>query len=95
MFEGLPRQGPGLDECPTRGFRSIPDLPEHPRILDTGYGSGMQTIALARLSPGSFVTSNDIHQPFLDDVEERAKKAGVKNRIATLRASIDDLPFRA
>ena len=55
----------------------------------------MQTIALARLSPGSFVTSNDIHQPFLDDVEERAKKAGVKNRIATLRASIDDLPFRA
>ncbi|HON82413.1 MAG TPA: class I SAM-dependent methyltransferase [Methanoregulaceae archaeon] len=55
----------------------------------------MQTIALARLSPGSFVTANDIHQPFLDDVEERAKKAGVKNRIATLRASIDDLPFRA
>jgi ubiquinone/menaquinone biosynthesis C-methylase UbiE len=93
VFEGLPRQGPGLDECTARAFNTIPDLPENPRILDIGCGSGMQTLALARLSPGATIIASDIHQPFLDDVGERAGKAGFDCRITTLRASMDNLPF--
>ncbi|KQC03322.1 MAG: SAM-dependent methyltransferase [Methanolinea sp. SDB] len=93
IFEGLPRQGPGLDECTARAVHTIPDLPENPKILDIGCGSGMQTIALARLCPGAFITASDIHQPFLDDLSDRAKEVGLDNRITTVRASMEDLPF--
>lgn len=93
IFEGLPRQGPGLDECTTLAFHAIPDLPEKPRILDIGCGSGMQTLQLARLCPGATITATDIHQPFLDDLNKRAEKAGLEGRITTVRASMDDLPF--
>ena len=93
IFEGLPRQGPGLDEYTARAFHTIPDLPDKPRILDIGCGSGMQTLALARLSTGAFITACDIYQPFLDDLEDRAKKAGPGGRITTMQASMEDLPF--
>lgn len=95
IFEGLPRQGPGLDECTARAFHTIPDLPAHARILDIGCGSGMQTLTLARLCPGATIIACDIHQPFLDDVSERAEKAGLDGRITTMRASMDDLAFPA
>lgn len=95
VFKGLPRQGPGLDEYTARAFHMIPDLPKDARILDIGCGSGMQTIALARLCAGATLTATDIHQPFLDDVDERARKAGLGGRITTVRASMDDLPFPA
>ncbi|HEU17615.1 MAG TPA: class I SAM-dependent methyltransferase [Methanolinea sp.] len=93
IFEGLPRQGPGLDEYTARAFHTTPDLPKNPQILDIGCGSGMQTLALARLCPGAVITASDIHQPFLDDVSDRAKKAGLDDRITTVRASMEDLPF--
>jgi ubiquinone/menaquinone biosynthesis C-methylase UbiE len=93
IFEGLPRQGPGSDACTARAFHLIPDIPPHARILDIGCGSGMQTLALARLSPESIITATDIHQPFLDDLRKRAEDAGLESRIKTLRASMDDLPF--
>lgn len=95
IFEGLPRQGPGLDEYTARAFNTIPDLPEEPRILDIGCGSGTQTLALVRLSPGAAITASDIHQPFLDDLNERARNAGLDGRITTMRASMDDLAFPA
>lgn len=95
IFEGLPRQGPGLDEYTARAFHTIPNLPEHPRILDIGCGSGMQTLALARLSPDATIIASDIHQPFLDDVNETARNAGLDGRITTVRASMDDLVFPA
>jgi ubiquinone/menaquinone biosynthesis C-methylase UbiE len=93
IFEGLPRQGPGTDACTARAFHLIPDIPRHARILDIGCGSGMQTLALARLCPGSTITATDIHQPFLDDLSARARNAALDSRITTLRASMDQLPF--
>jgi len=93
MFEGLPRQGPGSDECTARAFHLIPDFPRDARVLDIGCGSGMQTLAFARLCPGCTITASDIHQPFLEDVEERAKAAGLSARITTVRTPMDDLPF--
>src|SRR5512133_2195224 len=93
IFEGLPRQGPGSDFCTTRAFHVIPDIPKHAHILDIGCGSGMQTLALARLAPESTITASDIHQPFLDDLLERAKNEGLDNRIKTIPASMDNLPL--
>jgi ubiquinone/menaquinone biosynthesis C-methylase UbiE len=93
MHEGLPRQGPGSNECTRKAFSMLKDLPERPEILDIGCGSGMQTIELARICPDCHITAVDIHQPFLDDLARRAAAAGVGDRITTVRASMDDLPF--
>ncbi len=93
LFENMPRQGPGSAVCTKKMFFSVPELPEHPAILDTGCGSGMQTIDLARLSPGARITAVDVHAPFLFDLRTRADAAGVAARIHTVQATMDMLPF--
>jgi len=93
MHEGLPRQGPGSNECTGKAFSMLNNLPDLPEILDIGCGSGMQTIELARICPDCRITAVDIHQPFLDDLAVRAAAAGVSDRITTVQASMDDLPF--
>ncbi|MBP2145385.1 SAM-dependent methyltransferase [Methanofollis sp. W23] len=93
LFETLPRQGPGNDESTARAFHMIPKLPENPEVLDVGCGSGMQTLALARLCPDARITAVDVHRPVLDALEERAAAAGLADRVRTVQASMDDLPF--
>jgi ubiquinone/menaquinone biosynthesis C-methylase UbiE len=93
MHEGLPRQGPGSNECTRKAFSMLNNLPDSPEILDIGCGGGMQTIELARTCPACRFTAVDIHQPFLDELDLKAKAAGVGDRITTVRASMDDLPF--
>ena len=93
MHEGLPRQGPGSNECTRKAFSMLADLPARPEILDIGCGTGMQTVELARTCPGCRITAVDIHQPYLDDLVCRAASAGVGDRITAVRASMDDLPF--
>jgi len=93
LFEELPRQGPGSDESTVRACSCIPSSFRVGKIIDIGCGSGMQTLALAQFFPDSCVLASDIHQPFLDELKKRAKNAGLEERIVTLQASMDDLPF--
>ena len=39
------------------------------------------------------ITAVDIPQPYLDAIRKRAGSVGLGDRITTLRASMDDLPF--
>jgi len=94
MFEELPRQGPGSDESTAYAYSFIPPVPKGGHILDIGCGSGMQTLTLARLCPGCRITAIDLHQPFLDDLNHRAKNAGFDGRIESHCASMDNLSFR-
>ena len=93
LFFGLPRQGPGSDACTEKMFRLLPGLPPDPATLDIGCGSGRQALVLARLAPDAQVTAVDIFQQVLDTLNARARKAGVADRIKTVRASMDALPF--
>ena len=93
LHEGLPRHGPGSNKCTRKAFSMLNDLPDHPEILDIGCGSGMQTVELARICPEGHVTAVDIHLPYLDDLAAKAHAAGVGERITTVRASMEDLPF--
>ena len=72
----------------------LTDLPAQPEILDIGCGTGMQTTELARICPECRITAVDVHQPYLDDLARRAAAAGVGERITTVWASMDNLPFR-
>lgn len=71
----------------------LKDFPDKPKILDIGCGSGMQTIELTRICGDCHITAVDIHLPYLDDLAKKAIKAGVGERITTVQASMDDLPF--
>ncbi len=93
MHENLPRQGPGSNACTRKAFSMLTDLSAQPEILDIGCGAGMQTVELARICPGCRITATDVHQPYLDQLAGSAASAGVRDRITTVRASMDDLPF--
>jgi ubiquinone/menaquinone biosynthesis C-methylase UbiE len=70
----------------------IPDLPDEPQILDLGCGPGRQTLVLAR-ETGGHVTAIDLVPPFLEQLEERARAAGLAERITTRQQSMADLPY--
>jgi SAM-dependent methyltransferase len=92
LHTGLAQQGPGSDASTRRALALVPGLPPDPRILDLGCGSGRQTLVLAR-ETGGFVTAVDLHAPFLRELSERARIATRADRIETVEASMDDLPY--
>jgi SAM-dependent methyltransferase len=92
IFESIPRQGPGCTEATRNVFSLLPPLPEDAMILDVGCGSGTQTRDLAALTNGT-ITAVDNHQPFLDMLDAWVKKTGRAERIKTVCASMDALPF--
>jgi SAM-dependent methyltransferase len=60
------------------------------RVLDIGCGTGTQTIELAKNISGT-ILAVDNHQPFLDELQRRAKAAGVAGKIQTLQKDMRDL----
>lgn len=93
IFDGLPRQGPGSNECTEKAFDLLQPLPSGTRILDIGCGVGMQTLHLASICEDCHITATDIYQPYLDKLLKKAAEKGLSGRISTLSASMDDLPF--
>lgn len=92
IHEGLPRQAPGSDEATLQALALLGPLPPNARILDMGCGPGAQTLVLARHAE---VTAVDLHQPFLDELAERARTAGVSDRIHPMHASMDEVSFKS
>jgi SAM-dependent methyltransferase len=93
IHEGLPRQGPGSNDCTEKAFRMIPGVPSRLLILDIGCGSGLQTIELARLSHG-YIIGLDIHEPSLRDLARRAEDLKLRSRIEAICGSMFDLPLK-
>lgn len=88
---GLPREAPGSEETLRLLLRLAGPLPERPRVLDVGCGTGPASVPLARLT-GGVVTAVDAHRPFLETLEERAREAGVADRVRAVEASMEALP---
>ena len=92
IHKDLPREGPGDNESTRKAFTFLEDLPSNPYILDIGCGPGMQTIQLAKLIDGKIIAI-DTHQPFLDDLDRNAEKAGVRDKIETINKSMFKMDF--
>ena len=92
LFDGLPRQGPGDVESTKRAFAMLTTLPSRPRILDIGCGPGAQSLELAQLSDGD-ITAIDTHESFLDELSERARHAGLADRITVRLESMLEFPI--
>jgi len=81
----------GLVKYTRKAFRMLPQL-DKPRILDTGCGSGVPTLELARLSQGE-VMGIDIDRLALDRFRTKIKEAGLTNRIQAVDCSVLDIHF--
>jgi SAM-dependent methyltransferase len=87
------RQGPGGDHATSlavalSGLKAAADL----QIADIGCGSGASTLVLAR-ELDAHITAVDFLPEFLAELEVRADRDGVADRITTLCASMVALPF--
>lgn len=89
------RQGPGGDD-ETRLAIRLAGLAGNRglRIADIGCGTGASTLILARDLDAEIIAV-DFLPGFLAALERRAAQAGSSERIETLAASMDDLPFEA
>lgn len=90
---GGERQGPGDDESTRRaaelsGLRGAHGL----RVADIGCGTGASTLVLAAELDAEIVAV-DLFAGFLGRLEATAEQRGLGERITTLEASMDDLPF--
>lgn len=94
IFSGLPRQGPGSDECTEKAFLSLPNFAAGARILDIGCGGGMQTLHLARICENCRIIALDIYRPYLEQLMTKALKEGISDRIETVCASMEKLPLK-
>jgi SAM-dependent methyltransferase len=90
--DGLPRQAPGSEATTRLLLQLAGPLPERPRIVDIGAGTGAATVPLA-LATGGEVIAVDTHRPFLDRLTAAAADAGVGDRVRALEAPMQDLPL--
>lgn len=88
-----PRQGPGGDH-ETRLAVALSGLNRASglRIADIGCGTGASTLLLAR-ELDAHLTAVDFLPEFLARLEDAAGRAGLSDRITTLCASMESLPF--
>lgn len=87
------RQGPGSDKETLRALEltGLSDRKEL-QIADIGCGTGGPTISLAGNLGGQF-TAVDLFPEFLEELNQKAERLGLSDRISALEASMDDLPF--
>lgn len=93
LHRDTPRQGPGGDDqtrlaVTLSGLRGRTGL----AIADIGCGAGASTLVLAR-ELDARITAVDLVPEFLARLDEAARAAGVSDRVTTLAAAMEALPF--
>lgn len=94
LHKGNKRQGPGGDKQTIQALQ-LADLAggDQPlKIADIGCGTGSSTLILAE-NVNASITAVDLFQDFLDILNTNAKKRGIADKITTLKASMEELPF--
>ena len=89
----LPRQAPGESDSTRRALALCSPLPNSPRVLDVGCGPGAQTLVLAEELQDASITAIDVHQPYLDELRTRTAAAGVLDRVAAKKMSMEEMTF--
>jgi len=91
IHSDLPREGPGRDKYTRKAYNMLPRI-KNPKILDIGCGPGGPTIELAKISKGT-VFGIDIHQPYIDLLNEKIIKEKLENRVKAINQSMFNIDF--
>lgn len=91
-FALLERQGPGSPAQTLRALSFIEGLDADSRIADIGCGTGGQTRVLAGQAPGS-ITALDLFTDFIHRFNDKARQAGLDDRVRGIVGSMEALPF--
>ena len=84
VFGPLPQGAPGSDASTLRALDAVPGRDAVRRVLDLGAGRGRTTFALAQALPHAQITAVEIHAPFAGRIAERAREAGLADRVYAL-----------
>lgn len=92
IHNNIPREGLGDFGSTQKAFSMLTNLPKEPNILDIGCGPGKQTLDLIRLTAGK-IKAVDMHQPYLDALNEKVAQEGLSDRVTALKGDMFDLGF--
>lgn len=90
LFGGMEKLGPGDNVHTLQVLRRLPSQ-DFRVIVDAGCGSGRQTLALARAIARP-VHAVDSHQPFLNDLLQRAAAHKMRQLVQTHCMDMKDIP---
>ena len=90
LFGGMEKLAPGSNSDTLQVLAMLPQV-SHEMIVDAGCGSGRHTLALASQLQ-ELVHAVDSYEPFLSDLADRAKVAGVENLVKTYCMDMTDIP---
>src|SRR5262249_46411257 len=90
MFAGMEKLGPGSDLHTLHVLRQLP-VKRFDVMVDAGCGRGRQTMVLAK-DLDRRVHAVDSYEPFLNDLKELAKQAGLEHLIQSHCMSMSDIP---
>ena len=95
LHKNSDRQGPGSEKETLKalGFMNLPN-DQKLKIADIGCGSGGQTLTLAQ-KINCQITAVDLYPEFFDELNEKSKRLGLKEKIVPLQKSMEDLPFKS
>jgi len=94
LHKSANRQGPGGDAESEKALDlSMIDKSKPLKIADIGCGTGASTLLLVRLLNAQ-ITAVDFLQDFLDVLNVKAQNLGLSEKITSICASMDDLPFK-
>jgi len=90
LFRGMEKLGPGGNAYTLHVLHILPKQQFHV-IVDAGCGAGRQTMVLAK-ELGTLVHAVDSYEPFLNDLNRRAREAQIENLVQTHCMNMKDIP---
>ena len=90
LFGGMAKLGPGSNSDTLKVLNMLPKS-SNELIVDAGCGTGRQTLALANQLQ-KIVHAIDSYEPFLSNLVQRAKEAGIEHLIQTHCMDMANIP---
>ncbi|MDE0175711.1 MAG: class I SAM-dependent methyltransferase [Defluviicoccus sp.] len=91
VFGPLSQGAPGNDASTLRALDAVPGRDAVRQVLDLGAGHGRTTFALAQALPDARITAVEIHPPFVERITDRAREAGLADRVRAICGDMEKI----
>ncbi len=91
VFGPLLQGAPGNDAATLRALDAVPGRDAIRQVLDLGVGHGRTTFALSEALRDARITAVEIHDPFVREIEEHAREAGITHRVRAMCGDMEKI----